>query len=221
MYNIHHKQHAHNTLKGYDKMKALSVTPFWAAQFMENGKYIECRSWKTDHRGDLLICSSDKKESLFINGRAVLIGHLIDCVPFTPEHLAGACMDKMPSDGRQYYAWIFEPDFDAIIPFKIKGQLHLLDVPDDLIKPFYFVDSEDDAEIDADIEKFKEYIWLPMKYRYDKFLKANPDLLQMEWDYEWIADVFADYEIDTDIWECIPPGFDVDKLHTLMQAADE
>ena len=39
-------------------MKALSVKPPYATQILMFMKTVECRSWKTDYRGDLLICAS-------------------------------------------------------------------------------------------------------------------------------------------------------------------
>lgn len=39
-------------------MKALSVQPYWATSILQKTKTVECRTWKTDYRGDLLICAS-------------------------------------------------------------------------------------------------------------------------------------------------------------------
>ena len=42
-----------------DYMKSLSLNPYWAHCVLCGEKTIECRTWKTDYRGDLLICSSN------------------------------------------------------------------------------------------------------------------------------------------------------------------
>jgi len=41
-------------------MKALSISPEYALEILAGRKTIEYRSWKTNHRGDLLICSTVK-----------------------------------------------------------------------------------------------------------------------------------------------------------------
>ena len=41
-------------------MKALSVHPVFAMKIFSKEKTIELRTWKTDYRGDLLICSTQK-----------------------------------------------------------------------------------------------------------------------------------------------------------------
>lgn len=94
-------------------------------------KKIECRSWKTDYRGDLLICASS---SLWWAGtickNALCIVTLAGIVSFTEEHLQLACMDEMPEG--DHYAWILE-DLWFVEPFEVKGKLHLYDVDDSLI----------------------------------------------------------------------------------------
>ena len=39
-------------------MKALSIIPWYAMDILEGYKTVECRTWKTNYRGPILICSS-------------------------------------------------------------------------------------------------------------------------------------------------------------------
>lgn len=106
-------------------MKALTLAPDWAMLVFQGEKTIEYRTWKTDYRGDLLICSSAKKMRGCISGHALMVGHLADCVPFTKAHLDAAALDAMP-DGKGF-AWIFDR-FRMIRPVPVKGRLGLFDV---------------------------------------------------------------------------------------------
>lgn len=113
-------------------MKALSVRPEWAMPILQGLKTVECRSWKTDYRGDLLICSSSRKTSGAIAGKALCVVNLCRIEPFNKSHLKAAYMDGFdcPVDS---YAWIFDALY-FIKPFDVKGKLHLYDVPDSLIE---------------------------------------------------------------------------------------
>ncbi len=108
-------------------MKALSIQPIWAMYVALGLKTVECRSWKTDYRGSLLICASSQPEfPLSIAKHALCVVNLDDVVPFTPEHLEPAMME---TEGfvEGYYAWLFS-DIRWIKPFPVKGKLHLYDV---------------------------------------------------------------------------------------------
>lgn len=102
-------------------MKALSIHPLYAGLIFAGEKTVECRTWKTDYRGDIVICSTNKLIKGTIPGHALCVVRLADVVPFTKDHLTAACMDKMP-DG--CYAWILE-DLRYIRPVKVKGRLGL------------------------------------------------------------------------------------------------
>lgn len=112
-------------------MKALSLGPDWAMDVLLGEKRIEWRTWKTDYRGLLLICANSKPWPGSIAGHALCVVNLVDIVPFKEEHLYAAYMDTMPE--KQGYAWIFD-GLGWIKPFKVKGQLHLFDVPDEKIE---------------------------------------------------------------------------------------
>ena len=112
-------------------LKALSLWPEFAIQVLLGYKRVECRSWQTDHRGQLLICSSAKPLPLTIDSHALAVVDIVDVVHFTNEHLEASCLEKMPV-GEQY-AWILGR-VDWIEPFTIKGKQRLFDVEDSLIK---------------------------------------------------------------------------------------
>lgn len=171
-------------------MKALSLRPYWANEVFEGRKTVECRTWKTDYRGDILICSSGNgKEPGLICNRALIVAHLADIVPFTEEHLAAAGMDEMPEGN--CYAWIFD-GFADILPFKVTGKLHLFDVDDDLIT---YIDFEGDTEeeIAEDARKYLDNIIAPMKYKY----KPAPGFVP---DKDYINKFFDDLGVNESIW---------------------
>lgn len=103
-------------------MKALSIAPDYAMWILVEDKTIECRTWKTNYRGDILICSTAQKWEGTIPGHALCVVELYDVVPFRKEHLEGACMDEMPS--KDSYAWMLR-NVRWIKPFPVKGKLSL------------------------------------------------------------------------------------------------
>lgn len=69
-------------------MKALSVQPYWATSILQKTKTVECRTWKTDYRGDLLICaSSGPWWAGSIRKHALCVVELLDIVPLRRKHL--------------------------------------------------------------------------------------------------------------------------------------
>lgn len=132
-------------------MKALSLWPEWAQAVLFGEKWVECRSWKTDYRGDLLICASSKKFTGAIDSHAVCVATLEDIVPFSEEHLDGAGMEEMPKDNS--YAWIFGA-VTMIKPFPVKGKERLFEVDDSLIE---YPEGSDYKEV------LKDY-YLPLVY---------------------------------------------------------
>jgi hypothetical protein len=123
-------------------MKALSIRQPWATFIAVGDKTVECRSWKTDYRGDLLICSSATKQELnwarmsdneracFPLGQAVCVVTLADVRPFQKSDLKGAMTDEMPDPS--IYAWELE-NLRYIEPFPVKGKLNFFNVDDEKI----------------------------------------------------------------------------------------
>lgn len=111
-------------------MKALSIQPFYATLIALGEKIIELRSWKTDYRGWLLICSSRavnkyERQSL-VTGKAIAVAHLSDVRPYVDETDRGlSCLfDDETFSG---FAWVLD-SIHIIEPIPIKGQLRLFNV---------------------------------------------------------------------------------------------
>lgn len=111
-------------------MKSLSINPFNATDILFGYKTIECRTWHTDHRGDMLVCSTSRPTAGSICRHALCVVRLVDVVPFAEEHLDRALIDEAPQGS---FAWILD-DVRWIEPFPVKGKLGLYDVDDSLIK---------------------------------------------------------------------------------------
>lgn len=103
--------------------KALTIGSDWMLNYMSGDKSIECRTWRTDYRGDIVLCSSAKRIRGTIPGHALMIARLDDVQPFTSKHLKAADMfkDDMPTHA---FAWMLK-DFRFIRPVPVKGKLSL------------------------------------------------------------------------------------------------
>lgn len=99
-------------------MKALSIHPEPALAIIKGQKTEEYRTWQTNYRGNLLICSTAKKTKGGISGQALGIVTLQEI-----NRLA---------DGT--YAWQLS-ELQWIKPFPNKGRLSLYEVADDLVHP--------------------------------------------------------------------------------------
>lgn len=134
-------------------MKALSIHPIYAGLIFAGDKTVEVRSWKTDYRGDILICSTAKKLKDTIPSHALCVVNLVDVVPFELKHCKDACMQKS-----QYkpglYAWLLD-DLRIIRPIPLKGKLSLWN---------YYGEVEylPEAETDEEDEKMYKEIWEPL-----------------------------------------------------------
>ena len=134
-------------------MKALSIHPAYAGLIWVGEKTIECRSWRTDYRGDLLICSTAKKIKDTIPGHALCVVTLADIVPFQKKHLKAACMTKedyMPG----LYAWILK-DVRTIRPIPVKGRLSPWNYDGEIE---YLPEPETDEEDERQYHEFYEKI---------------------------------------------------------------
>ena len=139
-------------------MRAISIRNPYAHFIMCGEKTIECRTWQTDYRGDVLICSSaNPKIKNTISGHALCVARLDRIEPFTKEHLDAACMGDMPD--KKSFAWYLE-DVRVIKPFAVKGKLNFFDVDDELIE---VIGDEDTTEAEA--EKLVEKYIMPLLYK--------------------------------------------------------
>lgn len=100
-------------------MKALSVRGDYIMQMINGTKKIEYRTWKTNYRGPILMCSTAKG------------------VPNSAPGYALCVMDLYRIDWNdvdQCYYWYIKLK-NLIDPIKVKGQLKLFNVDDDVIIP--------------------------------------------------------------------------------------
>ncbi|MGN0600085.1 MAG: ASCH domain-containing protein [Oscillospiraceae bacterium] len=143
-------------------MKALSVrNPF--AHFIFCGeKEFEFRTWKTDYRGDLLICSSAEPKIVnTISGHALCVVQLNEIFEVTKDNYRKFGLYKRELPDGKLYAWQLT-NVRIIKPFPVKGKLNLFNVDDDLIE---IIDDGSDHLSEEDAEKlFKEYIE-PLLYK--------------------------------------------------------
>ncbi len=105
-------------------MKALSIKEPHAS-FIRNGyKTIETRTWKTNHRGKILLCASKTPKSK-ISGHAFATADIVDCRKMTTadEPMGLAHCEIYPNA----YSWVLE-NITELMPFPIKGQLGLFEV---------------------------------------------------------------------------------------------
>lgn len=143
-------------------MKALSVAPNWGMMILYEYKSIECRSWSTPYRGDLLICTTQKPTPDCIAGHALCVVRLADVVPFKKAHLYDAGMEEVGMPPKGSFAWLLE-DVRPVRPFRVKGQQGFFDVDDSLIE-LLPVDKWTQEESDAWIKaNFLPLIYKPAR----------------------------------------------------------
>lgn len=113
-------------------MKAISLKQPFASLVASGQKTIETRKWKTNYRGDLLICSSQNPK-IAPAGYALCVVELYDVKPMAKEHEDQACCKLYPKAN----AWFLRNlrVLDPIVP--IKGQLSLFELPKEFkLSPF-------------------------------------------------------------------------------------
>ena len=125
-------------------MKALSVMPYPADRIASGEKVEEYRSWKTEYRGDLLICASSRNE-----GQDLVRGHAI-CVVALYDITQSATHD---------YVWHIR-NVRFVKPFPVKGKLHLYDVDDEKI--VYLTKRKGRLQRSYTYEEARNY-WLALK----------------------------------------------------------
>ena len=148
-------------------MTALSIDPEYCQYIHDEEKTIECRTWQTKHRGEILVCASKTPVPGYINGYAYFTAELTGIEPFNESHLKEAMMDDMPDT--KCYAWHLD-NIQAIYPIPVRGKMGLFDVDDSLIK--YVQDEHTDAMSDEEFDKFYEEYYqtylIPLIYLPDR-----------------------------------------------------
>lgn len=102
-------------------MKAISIKQPWASLIAEGRKIYEIRSWKTNYRGPILICVSQKpKLENLPTGVMICVVDLVDIIDYRKSHTKKSFTDWLPN----HYSWILEnPRIVKQLP--VKGQLGL------------------------------------------------------------------------------------------------
>lgn len=110
-------------------MKALSVRGDYIMDMIAGKKKIEYRTWKTNYRGPLLMCSTTKKVAGAAPGYAICVVNL-------------KSIQYFPLEG--FYHWNIELA-NVIKPIHVKGQLKLFNVDDNLIEPISMKEFESEV----------------------------------------------------------------------------
>ena len=156
-------------------MKAISLQNPWAQLVVSGFKTVEAKTWTTDYRGELLICSkarSDKslekavldvieeetdlafeQSEFFVNGAVLGKVQLVDIRPLTEDDLEESWMDPAELEAAEtpLYAWVFDNAEPIAEPIEVKGKPRLFDVelPADTV--FVSFDDEDEIEYEREI----------------------------------------------------------------------
>ncbi len=139
-------------------MKAISVRNPYAHLIMCGEKEFEFRTWQTDYRGDLLICSSaNPKVKNTISGHALIVVELYDIYEVTAKNYKEFGLEEKPEG--ELYAWQLI-NGRVIKPFPIKGKLNFFEVDDNLIDVF-----NDENITDEEAEAFFEQYIEPLLYK--------------------------------------------------------
>lgn len=134
-------------------MKSISIKQPFANLIKVGYKTIEVRSWKTDFRGDILICSSKQPFILFAKsgkseageytiyekedpentysvylGAAICVAELFNITPFEKQHEEEANISHMPNN----FAWHLR-NIRLIKPFELTGKLRFFETNDNKI----------------------------------------------------------------------------------------
>jgi hypothetical protein len=138
-------------------LKAISLWQPWASLIPLGLKHYETRSWKTNYRGKLLICSTANNpkhyreylkikdelqlppwgEANFPHGQAIAICDLVDCIEMTPEFIEQQSETEILCGDWQVgrYAWKLENIQSITELFAVKGKQGLFTVSLDIFQP--------------------------------------------------------------------------------------
>lgn len=113
--------------------KALAFQEPYATLITLGYKTAECRTKKVSPMKDLIVCASKTAKLYYpipglVYGYAIGLVDIVDCVPFTEEHLDVAMMSKMPD--KESYAWILD-NATMIDPFEVKASIGFFNVDQD------------------------------------------------------------------------------------------
>ena len=99
-------------------MKAISLHQPWASMIARGIKDIETRTWSTEYRGELLICSTKKPYiPNYPLGMALCIVQLVHCRPMALVDQERACCPMR----KELWSWFFTHR-RTIDPFPVIGR---------------------------------------------------------------------------------------------------
>ncbi len=148
--SIQREQESDRLLSNHS-LKAISLWQPYCSLIALGLKRYETRSWKTNHRGKLLICSTAKltkkqyqqylkignslelpvwSEINFPCGKAIAICDLVDCIPITPSFIAQQLETEVLCGDWEVgrYAWKLENIQLITEPFAVKGKQGLFNI---------------------------------------------------------------------------------------------
>jgi hypothetical protein len=108
--------------KGKMILPAISIKEPWAGMIKSGKKTLEIRTWKTPHRGKIILCASASPTS-DISGKAFALADLVDIRPMTPEDKPAAGGVYLPDT----WAWELR-NVRPFKPFPVKGRLGLFKI---------------------------------------------------------------------------------------------
>ena len=143
-------------------MKAISIRNPYAHMILCGEKEFEFRTWRTDYRGDLLICSSaNPKIKNTISGHALCIVRLNDIIEVTNKNYKEFGLDREDVQDGKLYAWQLT-EHRVIKPFPVKGKLNFFNIDDSLIE---VIDNGDDSLTDEEAAALYEKYFAPLLYQ--------------------------------------------------------
>lgn len=128
-----------------DTMRALTVRLPWATLIANEQKTIEVRSWATDYRGDLVICSASGLSPIearlcaafgvdaSMRGMVQCVARLADVRRFTRADVSAAWLDHVAEHRPEtidamvndHFAWVLTDVRPAKTVEPVKGKLNL------------------------------------------------------------------------------------------------
>lgn len=145
-------------------MKAISVQQPFAHWILCGEKNYEYRTWSTDHRGDLLICSSaNPKIEGTIPGHALCVVNVTDVIQVTKKNYRELELDEPPVHGEKLFAWKLE-NIRLVDPFPVKGKLNFYYIDDALIHTHEENENMSEEEAQAWVDTY----FAPFVYRKKK-----------------------------------------------------
>ncbi len=153
--SIQREQESDRLLSNHS-LKAISLWQPYCSLIALGIKQYETRSWKTNYRGKLLICSTAKltkkqyqqyrsicssvelpawNEINFPCGKAIAICDLVDCIPITPSFIKEQSETEITSGDWEVgcYAWKLENIQPITEPFAVKGKQGLFNISVDTL----------------------------------------------------------------------------------------